>query len=73
MRWLRAVWGELWALFVDDIRLALLTLGWIAGVSFLVGAFEPDQLPRSLAAVGLFCGISAILLESTLRAARRAR
>ena len=72
MRWLRAIGGELWSLFVDDLRLAILTLGWIGGVGLLVREFPGGELARSLAAVALFCGIAAILLASARRAARRA-
>ncbi len=61
MIWLRAVWAELFSLFVDDGRLALAILAWVA-VAWLV---LPRLLPAGWDAIGLAIGLAAILVGST--------
>jgi len=68
MRWLRAIIGEIFALFVDQGGFALAIVAWIA-VAWLA-------LPRLDAAskwngVILFVGLAVILVESVLRRTRK--
>jgi hypothetical protein len=70
MGWLKAVWTELIGLFVDDGALAVAVLIWLAA-AFLV--LPRLQLPAALPPILLFAGLAAILMESTVRHARRTR
>jgi hypothetical protein len=68
MRWLRAVIGEIFGLFVDEGGFALAIVAWIA-VAWLA-------LPRLDAAskwngVILFVGLAVILVGSVLRRTRK--
>ena len=67
MRWLRAIIGEIFGLFVDEISFALAIVGWIA-VAWLV---LPQLAVGSGGGPVLFVGLAAILVESVLRRARR--
>ncbi len=68
MTWLRTIVHEIVGLFVDDLSFAAAILIWLA-VVYLV-------LPRigllpAWTGIVLFLGLAAILIESTLRYARR--
>ncbi len=61
MTWLRAVWAELFGLFVDDGRLALAIVAWIV-LAWLV---LPRLLPAGWDAIGLALGLAVVLIGST--------
>lgn len=68
MTWLKTILCELIGLFVDDVGFALAIFGWITLVAL--------GLPRlglhgNLPALILFIGLLGILLESTIRRARK--
>ncbi len=68
MSWLRTIGAELVGLFVDDGSLAISVLVWIA----LCWAVLPRLgLPPLLPPLILFAGLALILVENTLRGARR--
>ncbi|MGA8194616.1 MAG: hypothetical protein WB902_14705 [Acetobacteraceae bacterium] len=64
MRWLGPIFHEIFGLFVDDGRLALIILGWLSAVALLL-----PQVPVALAwrGVALFAGLAIILVWSCLR------
>lgn len=67
MRLLRAVWDELFGLFVDDGRFAVFILAWLA----LCGLLLPRLgLPAAVPPLALAAGLCAILIESVWRRAR---
>jgi hypothetical protein len=68
MRWLQAILGELWGLFVDDGRYALTIVAWLT-LAWL--ALPLLRLGGDWNAIILAAGLLAILLESVLRRARR--
>jgi hypothetical protein len=67
MSWLKYVGGELVGLVVDDVRLAVTILVWLAAAFVLIN-FAP--LPAPWSAVILPTGVGLILLESLLRRTR---
>ena len=68
MRFLNALFSELFGLFVEDGRLAVLSLALIAAVTVLVKLLA---VPALAAAALLLVGCLAILAFSVYRAARR--
>lgn len=66
MKHLRAAWGELIGLFVDDWAFALLVLLWAA-----VFALPPVRAHAAWAAPALFGGLAALTLAFVVRHARR--
>jgi hypothetical protein len=68
MRTLRLIVSELFGLFVDDARLAVLVLALVLGVAAFTH-FVPNQ-PLATVVI-LAVGCLAILSDATLRAARR--
>ena len=64
MRWLGPIFHEIFGLFVDDGRLALIILGWLSAVALLL-----PQVPVPLAWRGaaLFAGLAITLVWSCLR------
>lgn len=69
MRWLKAILGEIYGLFVDDGRFALAILAWLALAWWLL----PGLAPGYWGAIAWLAGLLAILVESLLRQARRSR
>ncbi len=70
MSWLRTIAREVFGLFVDDLSFAAAILIWLAVVSFVL---PRTGLPSAYTGVVLFVGLAVILIESTLRYARRKR
>ena len=70
MRWLGPIFHEIFGLFVDDGRLALIILGWLPAVALLL-----PQVPVPLAwrGVALFAGLAITLVWSCLRHIARLR
>jgi len=68
MKFLNALFSELFGLFVEDGRLAVLSLALIAAVTVLVKLLA---VPALAAAALLLGGCLAILALSVYRAARR--
>ncbi len=70
MRWIKAIVGEGFAVFVDDQSFAVVILLWLA-FAWVV----PPRLglPPALPPVILFVGLVAILVESAARRARKGR
>jgi hypothetical protein len=68
MRWLKVIWREFIGLFVDDVGLALAIVAWLA-ITALV--FRTAIVPGPWRGPLLFVGLAAILVENTLRRARR--
>lgn len=68
MNWIKKIFGELFGLFVDDGAFALAILVWLGIIgcaSFYFGF-------SSIRTAGvLFVGLALILIESTIRYARR--
>jgi hypothetical protein len=64
MRWFGPIFHEIFGLFVDDGRLALIILGWLPAVALLL-----PQVPVPLAwrGVALFAGLAITLVWSCLR------
>ena len=70
MGWLKTIATELWGLFVEDGRYALTIVAWLA-LAWL--ALPRLDLGRGWNAIILAIGLLLILLEGTLRGARRER
>ena len=68
MSWLKIIWRELVALFVDDGSLAVAVLAWLLFSGLLLPQLG---LPPVWPPLVLVVGLLAILAESVLRAARR--
>jgi hypothetical protein len=68
MRWLQAVLGEVFGLFVDDGSFALAIVVWV-GIVWLVRPWLP--ISPAWSGIILFAGLALILAESALRRARR--
>lgn len=62
MKSLKAVWAELFGLFVDDGRFALAILVWVA----IAWIGLPHLLPVAWDAAGLFAGLALILIASAV-------
>lgn len=70
MGWLKTIATELWGLFVEDGRYALTIVVWLALVWL---ALPHLGLGHGWSAIILAVGLLLILLEGTLRGARRER
>lgn len=70
MGWLRTVAREVYGLFVDDGSFAAAIVSWI-GILWLV--LPRMGVPSRVSALVLVLGLAALLVESTLRFARRRR
>lgn len=70
MSWLRTIIREVFGLFVDDLSFAAAILIWLAIVAF---ALPHVGVPSVYTGIVLFAGLAVILIESTLRYARRKR
>lgn len=70
MSWPKTIATELWGLFVEDGRYALTIVVWLA-LAWL--GLPRLDLDRGWNAVILAIGLLLILLEGTLRGARRER
>ncbi|OYW32710.1 MAG: hypothetical protein B7Y12_01185 [Rhizobiales bacterium 24-66-13] len=68
MTWVKTILSELFGLFVDDGNFAVAILLWIGAVWFL--SLNILDLVRWNGVV-FFCGLALILIESTIRRARR--
>jgi hypothetical protein len=68
MRWLKAVIGEIFGLFVDDGRFSLAIIVWVGAVWWVVPRL--NILPAWNGVI-LFAGLAVILAESALHRARR--
>jgi hypothetical protein len=68
MSWLKAIFGELLGLFIEDGSFAVAIVVWFGVVWFLLTRVP---LPHRVQGPLLVAGLLAILLESVLRAARR--
>jgi hypothetical protein len=68
MKWLKSCIAELLGLFVDDGRLAVAILVWVAFCGLVLPRLP---LPRLWSAPLLFAGLIGILVESVLRRARQ--
>ena len=68
MRMILTISRELAGLFVDDGRLALSVVGWLAIVWLLLPELGAAAIVRCLA---LFIGLGLILIENSVRRARR--
>jgi hypothetical protein len=67
MPWLKAIFRELFGLFVDDDSFALTIIVWLG-----IGRWVLPRLAMATACAGviLFAGLAVILSESTWRRAR---
>lgn len=68
MRWLKAIFAELFGLFVDDGAFALAILIWVGAVWLVLPRLG---VPASLSGIGLFVGLALILTESAIRRSSR--
>jgi hypothetical protein len=68
MPWIKPVLREIFALFVEDGSFALTILLWIAAAWVVLPRL---RLPAGWGGAILFAGLATILLESTIRRARR--
>ncbi len=68
MTWLKAIFQELFGLFVDDGNFAIAILIWLALVWL---ALPPLHVAGVWPAVILSVGLGSILIESVLRRARQ--
>jgi hypothetical protein len=68
MRWAAAIWSEAVGLFVDDGRLAVLVVLWVAACALVLRHLP---LPAPAPAVLLFAGLAAILVQSAVRGRAR--
>lgn len=67
---MRVIWAEFIGLFVDDEAFAVAIIAWL----LLAGLILPRLgLPMPWPALLLFLGFVAVLVESTLRRARKGR
>ncbi len=62
-----AVLAEIRGLFVDDGALAVAIIAWLA----VVGLLATSGMPSALLCLGLFVGLAALLLHSTIKRARQ--
>ena len=67
MPWLRSTALEIWRLFVDDGRVVLAILGWLA---ILWMVLPHLAIPVELKGPILFAGLAVLLVYSALRRAR---
>lgn len=73
MSWIRAIGKEAWSLFVDDGHLVVLTMTCIA-IGILIHRSHFGVVLTSWPSALLFTlSLMTILVESVVRAARRAR
>ena len=70
MRWLESIAREVVGLFVEDGRLAVAILAWLALSVMVLPRFGPRT---RMAGPALFAGLAAILVVSVLRYGRRGR
>lgn len=70
MKWIKTILREIYGLFVDDIAFALAILIWLGIVRW---AMLRLNIAPAITATILFAGLVLILIESTLRYARRKR
>ncbi len=68
MSWLKTIWTEAYALFVDDVSLALAILAWLGLCAVL---FHFAVAPGPWRGPLLFVGLAVIFVENTLRRARK--
>lgn len=68
MTWLKAIFQELFGLFVDDGSFAIAILIWLVLLWLVLPPLHVSGVWR---AVILFGGLTAILIESVLRRARQ--
>ncbi len=68
MTWLRTLWAEVVGLFVDDLGLAI---GIVAWLGLTAGLARFAVLPPPWRGPLLFLGLAILLVESTLRRARK--
>lgn len=67
---MRVIWAEFIGLFVDDEAFAVAIIAWLV----LAGLLLPRLgLPAPWPAMLLFAGFVVVLVESTLRRARKGR
>ena len=70
MTWIKAIWSEVFGLFVDDGSFAVTIMLWLAAAWFILPRIGlPSPWPPAI----LFAGLVAILVESAARRARRGR
>lgn len=67
MKWLRAIFAELFGLFVDDGAFAVAILLWL----IVIGVVVRMMPAGAWQAIVLFAGLACILVESALRRSRR--
>ena len=68
MRWIKSIAREIYGLFVDDGSFAIAILVWLG----LAVAVVPHVAPGARwAGPALFAGLALILIESTVRFARK--
>jgi hypothetical protein len=70
MKWLRTVATELFGLFVDDGRLAILALAWMVVAALLLSNLPAGSLWPGLI---LFAGLALILIDSVTRTTQSVR
>ena len=68
MKWLETIWEEIIGLFVDDISFAAAIVVWLAA-TYIVCRF--GLAPELWRGPLLFGGLAVILVENTLRRARK--
>jgi hypothetical protein len=68
MRWLKAIIGELFALFVEDGSFALAIVVWLVTVWLLLPHLS---MPPSSGGTILFIGLALILVENVVRRSGR--
>jgi hypothetical protein len=69
MLWIKQTGVRLFRLFVDDGRLASVTIGWVAISAFALPFFVASEWKGPVE----FAGFAVILLENVLRSARQLR
>ena len=62
-----AVLAEIRGLFVDDGAFAVAVIAWLAAVVLLAAS----GMPSPFLCIGLFMGLAALLLHSTVKRARQ--
>lgn len=70
MNWLRAIFREIFGLFVDDGSFALMILLWLGLTTFLLPRLE--WMPRWRGMI-MFAGLALILIGSATRYSRSGR
>jgi len=68
MQWIKTIFGELYAVFVDDASFAIAIALWAVLLWFLVPHLG---LPGRWNGALLFSGLCVILVEGALRRARK--